>query len=102
MDSLSPQIVLPFLTAFVIIAWKKYYKTSWERIRCPLLVILSAASIGLASIMLFAAYIMLQNTFFSAGEKVLYCVVIAGLIGFIAWINLTNWKEWKRETKHKK
>ena len=102
MDYLSPQIVLPFLTAVVIIALKKYHKTLWERIRCPLLVILSAASIGLASILIFAAYIMIQNAFLSAGEKVLYCVVIAGLIGFIAWINLTNWKEWKRETKHKK
>ena len=102
MNYLSPQIVLPFLTVFVIIALRKYHQTTWERIRCPLLVILSAASIGLASILIFAAYIMIQNAFFSAGEKVLYCVVIAGLIGFIAWINLTNWKEWKRETKHKK
>ena len=35
---------------------------------------------------------------------VTFCVYIFGmiLIGFIAWINLTNWKEWKRETKHKK
>lgn len=100
MDYLRPEIILPFFAAFAILAIRKYNKSLWDTIQLPLLIVIGVLSIVLVFIMLFAAYTMIQNRFFSMVEKVLYCFVLAGLIGLFAWLNISNWKKWKSRHKH--
>ena len=102
MDFLSPQILFPMLTAIIMISIRTYYKSFWNKILRPALIIVSILSIFLVCILLFAAYTMIQNPFFSATEKILYWVVVAGLIVFFVWINLSCWKKWKDEHPHQK
>ena len=86
-------VVILFLVVFAISAVKRYSPALWERARLPLLIFISIGSAVLILLLIFAACVMVQRDVFSAAEKVLYCMVDAGLVGFISWINFSDWKK---------
>ena len=91
------RIVIPLLAALAILAARRRSPALWVRARLPLLIFLSIGSAVLVVILMVAACVMVQRELFSAAERALYCVVDAGLIGFITWINLSGWRKWHRE-----
>lgn len=99
---LSPQFIIPFLIVLAVLGVRVHYKATWKTVHRPFLVIISILSVALIIIMLYAAYRMAIKTFFSPAEKVLYCLLIVALIGLVIWLNVSNWRKWKNENKHKK
>ncbi len=90
-------LLLPFLFAGAIVILRKYFATLWKHIQLPLTIVLSILSVFVVSIMLYAAYVMVGRAIFSVGEKAIYCLLIAGLIGFFVWLNITNWTKLRAE-----
>lgn len=84
---------LPFVLVAVIFILRTYYKKTWEKVHKPLLIIVSVLSALLSAVMLFAVYTMFRRDLFSAIGKVGYCLLIAGVIGFFVWVNMTSWKK---------
>ena len=88
------ELLCVVIVVFAIFAVKRYFPALWERARLSLLIFISIGSAVLILLLIFAACVMVQRDVFSAAEKVLYCMVDAGLVGFISWINFSDWKKW--------
>ena len=102
MNFLSPELIIPFLITLAILTIRQHYNVVWKKVYLPFLITTSVLSVILAFIMLYAAYRMIVKTFFSPTEKTLYCLLIAGLIGLLVWLNISNWQKWKNENQSKK
>jgi len=88
---------LPFAIVALIFILRTYFKKTWEKVCLPLLVVISALSVLICLVMLFACYTMFSKGLFSVVGKVGYCLLIAGAIGFFVWVNLSAWKKWRTE-----
>lgn len=97
-----PTFAATFFVVAAVFAMRTYFKAFWDRIRLPFLVVMSVLSAAVVSMLLYAAHTMLHRTIYSAGEKILYCFVIVGFIGFFAWLNISNWKEWRDRRRDRK
>ncbi|OUQ83646.1 hypothetical protein [Flavonifractor sp. An10] len=93
---------IPFLASAVIILLRNYFPKTWERLYVPFLVVGSVLTLLLVCLMLGAAYVMVFHRTFSAGKKILYCLVDAAMVGFLVWLDIAGWKKWRREHGEKK
>ena len=93
---------IPVLVMTVIYILKDRFPKSWERIHAPILMVCSVLTMLLVCVLLVAAYVMVFHRTFSAGKKILYCLVDAAMVGFLVWLDIAGWKKWRREHGEKK
>ena len=93
---------IPILVMTVIYILKDRFPKSWERIHAPILMVCSVLTLLVVCALLVAAYVIVFHRTVSAGEKIQYCLAIAVLAGFLAWLNIIGWIRWKRDRREKK
>ena len=93
---------IPILVLTVIFFLRDRFPQKWERLRAPILMVCSVLTLLVVCVLLVAAYVIVFHRTVSAGEKIQYCLAIAVLAGFLAWLNIIGWKRWKRDRGEKK
>ena len=93
---------IPLLVVISILVMRTYFKKAWGTVQLPIIIVMSILSAFVILVMLYAAYTMLSRTIFSVSEKTFYCLLVAGIIVALAWLNISSWKKWKNEHGHKK
>ena len=68
----------------------------------PGLILMSVLTTVPVSALLYAACYMTGKPGVTVMEKILYGIVVAGIIVFLIWLNIKAWKKWKREQAEKK
>ena len=93
---------IPILVLTVIFSLRDRFPKIWERLRPPILMVCSVLTLLVVCALLVAAYVIVFHRTVSAGEKIQYCLAIAVLAGFLAWLNIIGWIRWKRDRREKK
>ena len=96
------KLLITILVLTVIFFLRDRFPKIWERLRPPILMVCSVLTLLVVCALLVAAYVIVFHRTYSAGEKIQYCLAIAVLAGFLAWLNIFGWKRWKRERGEKK
>lgn len=97
-----PTFAATFFVVAAVFAMRTYFKAFWDRIRLPFLVVMSVLSAAVVSVLLYAAHTMLHRTIYSAGKKNTVLLCHCRIYWLFAWLNISNWKEWRDRRRNRK